>query len=149
MKHKHADIITDIALAHATAQRAGHMYFPPAVIVQALAQGIKAKSVLLLAQYIPLSLLCETLDLSESALRRRIKLDKRLNVTETDNILQLSKVWSALVNFFNHDKRSLEHWLQTELPALDGAKPAELLSTNFGRKVIIETLEAMKYGDFA
>lgn len=149
MKHKHIDIITDIALAHATSQSTDHLCFSQMQVVQALSRGVETKSVLLIAQHIPLQLLCDALDLSESALRRRIKLNKRLHVTEADNLLQLTKLWRALINFFNHDQQLLRSWVHAELPALEGETPARMMATNFGRKIILETLETMKYGEFA
>jgi len=148
MKHEPSDIISDVLIAHATSNRMPFMGYPQISIVRALEQGVDARIVEQLKSYIPFSIQCQTLGLSETSLKRRIKLNKKLNVKQADNLLQLAISWHVLINFFNHDRQLLSSWLYTDLPALDGTTPASMLSTNFGRGVLSETLESMKFGEF-
>jgi Protein of unknown function (DUF2384). len=147
MKQEHSEIITTITLAHATCQRMPLCGYSPISIVRALAQGGDARVVEQLVSHIPLSIQCEALDLSETALKRRITLNKKLSAKQADDLLQLAISWHALISFFGRDHELLLRWLYTELTALDGATPASMLSTNFGRQVLSETLESMKFGE--
>lgn len=148
MKQEHDDIITDIVLAHASCQRVEQLCFSPVRIARALSFGLDVKTVFQLAQYIPLPLLCDALNLSQKALQRRVKLNTKLSARQADSLLQVAKFWSTLNGFFNNDQKLLRSWIRAELPALDGETPARMMATNFGRKVIMETLETMKYGEF-
>lgn len=148
MKHEPSDIISDILMAHATSNRMPFMGYSQISIVRALEQGVDARIVEQIKSYIPFSIQCQTLGLSETSLKRRIKLNKKLNVKQADNLLQLAISWHALISFFNSDNQLLLQWVYTGLPALDGATPAAMLTTNFGRRVLSETLESMKFGEF-
>lgn len=148
MKHEPSDIISDILMAHATSNRMPFMGYSQISIVRALEQGVDARIVEQLKSYIPFSIQCQTLGLRETSLKRRIKLNKKLNVKQADNLLQLAISWHALISFFNSDNQLLLQWVYTGLPALDGATPAAMLTTNFGRRVLSETLESMKFGEF-
>jgi len=149
MKHEPSERIADITFAHATGQHMPLLGCSRINIARALSQqGIDANIIERLQSEIPFELLCDVLGLSKTSLKRRIKLNKKLNVKQTDNLLQLAISWHALINFFNHDRQLLSSWLYTDLPALDGATPASMLSTNFGRRVLKGTLESMKFGEF-
>lgn len=148
MKHEPSEIISDISIAHATANRMPFLGYSWMSIVRALEQGVDARIVEQLLSHIPLSIQCQTLGLRETSLKRRIKLNKKLSPKQADNLLQLAISWHALVSFFNSDNQLLLQCVYTELPALDGATPAAMLTTNFGRRVLSETLETMTYGEF-
>lgn len=148
MKHEPSERIADITFAHATGQHMPLLGCSRINIARALSQGIDANIIERLQSEIPFELLCHVLGLSKTSLKRRIKLNKKLNVKQADNLLQLAISWHALINFFSHDRQVLSSWLYTDLPAFDGATPASMLSTNFGRRVLKETLESMKYGEF-
>lgn len=113
----------------------------PKIINRLIAQGVDAHIVDNLSKTIPFPIICESLDLSDAALRRRINLGKQLSGKQTDNLFQLAQIWRVLISFFNNDNRLLGVWLKSELPALDGATPRELLRSNYGRKILLETIE--------
>ena len=150
MKHEPSERIADITFAHATGQHMPLLGCSRINIARALSQsqGIDANIIERLQSEIPFELLCDVLGLSKTSLKRRIKLNKKLNVKQADKLLQLAISWHALISFFNSDNQLLLQWVYTELPALDGATPAAMLTTNFGRRVLSETLETMKYGEF-
>lgn len=149
MKHEPSERIADITFAYATGQHMPLLLGRSQIsVVRVLSRGIDADIIERLQSEIPLELLCEALDLSKTSLKRRIKLNKKLNVKQADNLLQLAISWHALISFFNCDNQLLLQWIYTELPALDGETPASMLTTNFGRRVLSETLETMKYGEF-
>lgn len=147
MKQESSEIIADITFAHATGQCMPLLGYSQIIIARALLQGVHAGIVQRLQSEIPFILLCETLDLSETTLKRRIKLNKKLSAKQADNLLQLAIAWHALVSFFNRDNQVLLSWLYNDLQALGGATPASLLITNYGRRVLSETLESMKFGE--
>lgn len=118
-------------------------------VAKALHQGIDAKIVEQLQSHIPLPILCETLDLNQATLQRRVTLDKRLSARQADSLLQLAQTWLVLMSFFGHDKHLLCDWLDSDLSAFEGMKPRAMLQTNFGRGLLLEAIEAMKYGEVA
>jgi putative toxin-antitoxin system antitoxin component (TIGR02293 family) len=147
MKHEPSERIADITFAHATGQHMPLLGSSRISIARGLSQGLDASIIERLQSEIPFELLCDVLGLSKTSLKRRIKLNKKLSPKQADNLLQLAISWHALVSFFNSDNQLLLQWVYTELPALDGATPAAMLTTNFGRQVLSKTLESMKFGE--
>jgi putative toxin-antitoxin system antitoxin component (TIGR02293 family) len=74
---------------------------------------------------------------------------RKLSKQQTDNVYNLSSLWMALNDFFDNDSDMISDWLHTNIPALEGNKPEQLIDTSFGRQQVKLCLEAMKYGDFA
>lgn len=149
MKHKTSCSLNRLIVDTATGRYNAHFNLSPLIINRAIKQGVDAHIVDKLSKIIPFPIICESLDLNGGTLRRRINLGKQLSGKQTDNLFQLVKAWRILVSFFNNNTRLLGMWLQSEVPALDGATPRELLRSNFGRKTLLEVIETMKFGDFA
>jgi uncharacterized protein (DUF2384 family) len=74
---------------------------------------------------------------------------RKLSKQQTDNVYDLSTLWIELNDFFDNDSGMINEWLHTNIPALEGNKPEQLMDTSFGRQQVKLCLEAMKYGDFA
>lgn len=66
--------------------------------------------------------------------------------TEINN--ELKNFWNILNDFFQ-DEKLLDDWINTNIPALGGLKPIELIKNKNGRKKIIYCIEIMKFGDFS
>jgi putative toxin-antitoxin system antitoxin component (TIGR02293 family) len=96
---------------------------------------------------IPRQVLADTLGAEVSNFSKFYK--RTLSKVQTDEINDLTLVWSELRDFFDNDDALINEWLKTPSPALSGAEPMELLSTIVGRQTLRKNLDAMRYGEFA
>jgi putative toxin-antitoxin system antitoxin component (TIGR02293 family) len=81
-------------------------------------------------------------------LARRKEKGERLSPTESDRALRLERIAEQADNVFgNHEKA--QRWLRSEIVALDGARPIDLLETETGAHVVYEELVRIDYGMFA
>lgn len=81
-------------------------------------------------------------------LARRKENDERLTVAESDRVLRLERIAQQADRVFgNHEKAQL--WLRSEITALDGARPIDLLASETGANVVFEELVRIDYGIFA
>jgi hypothetical protein len=100
-----------------------------------------------LCERIPRKVLADTLGAEASNFSKFYK--RTLSKVQTDEINDLTLVWSELCDFFDDDDELIDEWLKTPAPALSGAEPIELLSTIVGRQTLRKSLDAMRYGEFA
>ncbi len=100
-----------------------------------------------LSERIPRQLLADTLGTETSNFSKFYR--RTLSKVQTDEINDLTLIWSELCCFFEDDAELLSEWLNTPIPALSGAEPMELLTTIVGRQSLRQTLLAMRYGEFA
>ncbi len=121
----------------------------PRIINETLRVGLCAGFIKELSMSIPFTVIAQSLDVSKQALRRKVTRNTCLTKSQSDAIFHLVITWHELLTFFNNDRSLLSVWLLFELPALDNAKPEELLSTNYGRKVLTSFIDEMRYGEFA
>ena len=81
-------------------------------------------------------------------LARRKEKGERLSPTESDRALRLERIAEQADSVFgNHDKA--QRWLRSEIIALDGARPIDLLESETGAHVVFEELVRIDYGMFA
>ena len=81
-------------------------------------------------------------------LARRKKLGETLSPAESDRVLRLERISEHADRVFgNHEKA--QRWLRSELIALDGVRPIDLLETEAGAHTIYEELVRIDYGMFA
>lgn len=74
---------------------------------------------------------------------------KHLSGKQTEELNDLTTLWQELREFFAWNEESLKDWINSPVPALEGAQPSALMASAFGRVKVRECLEVMKYGDFA
>jgi putative toxin-antitoxin system antitoxin component (TIGR02293 family) len=81
-------------------------------------------------------------------LARRKELRQDLTVAESGRVMRLERI-SDLADrvFANHEKA--QHWLRSEIIALDGARPIDLLATEIGAYEIEQELIRIDYGMLA
>jgi putative toxin-antitoxin system antitoxin component (TIGR02293 family) len=81
-------------------------------------------------------------------LARRKENNEYLTVAESDRVLRLERIAEHADRVFgNHEKA--QRWLRSEIIALDGAKPIDLLASETGANVVFEELVRIDYGMFA
>ena len=66
---------------------------------------------------------------------------------DTEGVLQVLDVWTVALSIFSGEEKA-KLWLMSHVPAL-GCAPADLLSTNSGRKKLLGVLRRIEKGDFA
>ena len=100
-----------------------------------------------LIKHIPRKVLAATVGTNVTNLSKYYS--RHLNAQQTDQLNDLSILWSELRVFFNDDKKLLLDWLESSVPALSWDRPFDILSSIAGRKDIYKLLSAMRSGDFA
>ena len=81
-------------------------------------------------------------------LARRKENNEQLTVAESDRVLRLERISQHADRVFgNHEKA--QRWLRSEIIALDGARPIDLLASETGANVVFEELIRIDYGMFA
>ncbi len=79
---------------------------------------------------------------------RRKENNEYLTVAESDRVLRLERIAEHADRVFgNHEKA--HRWLRSEIIALGGAKPIDLLASETGANVVFEELVRIDYGMFA
>ncbi|RUT95492.1 DUF2384 domain-containing protein [Mesorhizobium sp. USDA-HM6] len=81
-------------------------------------------------------------------LARRKEHGEPLSAAESDRALRLERIAEHADRVFgSHDKA--QRWLRSEIIALDGARPIDLLQTETGAHVVFEELVRIDFGMFA
>lgn len=81
-------------------------------------------------------------------LARRKEKGERLSRTESDRVLRLERIAEQADSVFGSHEKA-QRWLRSEIIALDGARPIDLLESETGAHVIYEELVRIDYGMFA
>lgn len=90
----------------------------------------------------------QILSISESTYQRRIRAKSRLTQDESEKAVSLAEVYQKGIEVFD-DKESLDYWLNSPIPALQGKKPLDLLNSMLGRKQVLNVLNALLHGLFS
>ncbi len=115
--------------------------------VSMIREGIHGSVVKEMAEYMPKNILVSVLGTDPSNLSKLY--NKRLTRNQTNDINELSILWSELNEFFENDAQLINAWISLPMPALEGKAPAEIMDSGYGRQKIKECLALMMYGDFA
>jgi len=110
--------------------------------------GVPGKILRVLTQTIPRYILIDTVDSDRSNFSKLYR-KKHLSKSQGDEVNDLSLMWAELREFFDYDDTEVKEWVATPLPILDGMAPGSLLDTFSGRTAVRNTLNKMRYGDFA
>ena len=81
-------------------------------------------------------------------LARRKEKGERLSPTESDRVLRLERIAEQADSVFGSHEKA-QRWLRSEIIALDGARPIDLLESETGAHVVYEELVRIDYGIFA
>ncbi len=93
------------------------------------------------------NILVNSLGITSSNLSRLYP-KKALNRQQSEEILDILRIYNEAVDTFQDAGIAVE-WLNTEIPALDSAKPIDLFDTFVGRSMVSDALCTIKTGDFS
>lgn len=81
-------------------------------------------------------------------LTRRKESGENLTVTESDRVVRIQHISDMADRIFgNRDKAQL--WLRSEIIALDGQRPIDLLESETGARIVSDELLRIQYGILA
>ncbi len=81
-------------------------------------------------------------------LARRKENNQELSVAESDRVLRLERIADHADRVFGSHEKA-QRWLRSEIIALNGARPIDLLASETGANVVFEELIRIDYGMFA
>ncbi|HNP20040.1 MAG TPA: DUF2384 domain-containing protein [Fulvivirga sp.] len=90
----------------------------------------------------------KSLDMSESTLQRRLKLNQNLDKKESESAIHLASVWAKGLDVFE-DEDAFRVWLHTTNTALGNNKPLDLLHSPIGRDEIKDLLSRIEWGVYS
>jgi putative toxin-antitoxin system antitoxin component (TIGR02293 family) len=73
---------------------------------------------------------------------------EHLSPTVSEAILDTLKVFKLAFSVYDQDTKTALKWFNTQIPALSGQVPIDLLDTFKGRELVKDCLMVMEYGDF-
>lgn len=74
---------------------------------------------------------------------------EHLSPTVSEAILDTLKVFKLAFKVYDQDAKTALKWFNTQIPALSGQVPIDLLDTFKGRELVKDCLMVMEYGDFS
>ena len=89
--------------------------------------------------------LLEMLQLSRSTIKGRISKKETLSPMEADRVYRLMQLLTRAVGALGSEENATS-WLRQELRALGGAAPIELLDTEPGYELVMDTLGRIEAG---
>lgn len=116
-------------------------------LLKGVEHGVSGSLISSVVTYIPSQVVADSLGTSIDNLKRLSH--KMLNKNQLDILEDVSSAWYQLRSFFNFEARSLQDWICTPLPYLNGAAPAALMATVSGRRHLRNLLQIMCQGDFS
>lgn len=90
----------------------------------------------------------QTLDMSESTLQRRYKLNQKLDKKESESAIDLASVWAKGIEVFQ-DEEDFRVWLHTKNAALGNNKPLSFLNSPIGRQELKDLLTRIEWGIYS
>lgn len=123
--------------------------YDPTLYIRALRAGIntgKIKS-LLVALGVPRSIIAHNAMTDETNLARFFRRES-VPEQQSEALLDTAKVYLKAVAIFE-DKDLAAEWMNTEIPALGGQKPLELMDSFEGRRWVTRVLGHLETGDFS
>ena len=138
---------------------AGVFQASPAERVEIIKRGVRANIVLEIARSMGTSKegLLRTLGLSRATIDRKISKSGALSLDEGQRVVGMAKLVGLVETMAQQSGTSkdfdaakwLARWIDQELPALGGKKPAELLDTAEGQELVAATLQRMQSGAYS
>jgi putative toxin-antitoxin system antitoxin component (TIGR02293 family) len=72
---------------------------------------------------------------------------KRLSSTETDNLIDLLRVYIQAAKVYESFDLAKE-WMRSSIPALGGEIPVNMIDSQAGREVVRQALRRMEFGEY-
>lgn len=131
---------------------------PPLERVELIKKGVRAQVVVDIARSMGASKekLIRTLGLSRATIDRKIKSSGALSSDEAQRVVGMAKLVGLVETMVQQSgeprgfdaAKWLSRWIDQELPALGGRRPAELLDTAEGQELVADTLRRMQSGAY-
>lgn len=90
----------------------------------------------------------KALDMSESTLQRRLKLNQKLDKKESEGTIHLASVWAKGIEVFENED-DFRTWLHAKNTALGNHAPIALLHSPIGRDEIKDLLCRIEFGIYS
>lgn len=120
----------------------------PANFIKAVRAGLSGAAVKIAADVLGDRVaLSKMLGVNPSNLSRLYR-RKTLGSNESEEILDAMRVFATAKKIFG-DAELVREWLFTELPVLNHERPIDLFDTFEGRRWVLQTLQAIEYGEFS
>jgi putative toxin-antitoxin system antitoxin component (TIGR02293 family) len=91
--------------------------------------------------------LAELVQISTRTLNRREK-EGKLKADESDRLLRFARIFTSALDLFDGDQEAAQHWLSSEIPALQGATPLEASKTEEGAREVESLIVGLEHGAF-
>lgn len=141
-------VLSQLFISRIESASPGNVTVSPRELVSLLEQGAEGVVLRAVIKHIPKGLVIRAIGSDEANFLKVIR-RKRLTKHQTESLNGLTKLWAELRQFFDWDNGMVNDWISQHLPALDGASPLELMSSQEGRCIIRKQLEIMRFGNFA
>jgi len=118
------------------------------LLVKALSGGVQGAVLRKLTQFMPKDVVMGAVGTDLTNFSKLVK-RKRLTSMQTEELNDLTLLWKELNTFFDNDDEMVSEWINARLPAFEGETPKSLMKSQYGRRVVRDVLDTMRYGDFA
>jgi putative toxin-antitoxin system antitoxin component (TIGR02293 family) len=88
------------------------------------------------------------LDISVKTLDRYKNANKNFKTSQSEKIIGMIEVMERGIEVFG-EMGIFKRWLYTPIPALSNSEPIELLSTSYGKELVLDELTRIEHGIFA
>lgn len=136
--------------AHAYVALLGLSDFDPVKLLRAVARGLPVHAFERLQRNLGVSQarLAALVGVAERTLTRR-RDGGRLSPEESDRLLRTARVFGRALELFDADAAAARAWLGSPQPALGGAVPFEIATTDVGAREVETALGRVEHGVFA
>ncbi len=116
--------------------------------VQVIRAGLPARAFVGVAEILYLSVdeLAEILGVSPRTIRDQRKKSTRLSSGNTEKLVRTARVQLQARKIFSTNE-AVSGWLRSPAPALEGARPIDLLDTDLGAREVEAVLNGIAYGN--
>jgi putative toxin-antitoxin system antitoxin component (TIGR02293 family) len=98
------------------------------------------------ALYVTVDELAEKLGVSPRTIRDQRRKSTRLSSGNTEKLVRTARVLHQAKKIFSTNE-AISGWLRSPAPALEGARPIDLLDTDLGAREIESVLNGIAYGN--
>lgn len=121
---------------------------PTAKAVEVIRAGLPARAFVGVAIALSLTVdeLAAKLGVSPRTIRDQRKKLARLSSENTEKLVRIARIQHQARKIFSTDE-AVSDWLMSPAPALEGAKPIDLLDTGLGAREIEAVLNGIAYGN--
>ena len=116
--------------------------------VEVIRAGLPARAFVGVAAvlYLTVDELAEKLGVSPRTIRDQRKKSIRLSSWNTEKLVRTARVLHQARKLFSSDE-AISGWLRSSAPALEGARPIDLLDTDLGAREVEAVLNGIAYGN--